>query len=79
MHRPLQPELDNYLAEILDDIRLLKKGNSNIRLHFEYVPMKDNKAEKRMLQTVAREIQSFGINEGNEIRRGFKSFWLQRK
>lgn len=73
-----QPELDNYLAEILDDIRLLKQGNSNIRLHFEYVPMKDNKAEKRMLQTVAREIQSFGINE-NEIRRVLKAFGYQKE
>ena len=65
MHRPLN-QSDNYLAEILDDIRLLKQGNSNIRLHFEYVPMKDNKAET-YASNCSTGNSVFCINE-NEIK-----------
>lgn len=68
-----QPYLNQYLEEVLYGIRQLKLGNPGIRLHFEYVPMKDKEAEKQMLSAVASEIQSFGINE-NEIRRVLKAF-----
>ncbi len=68
-----EPELTQYLAGITHSIGKLKRGNKNIRLHYEYVPMKDKTAEKRVLSTVAEEFQSFGINE-NEIYRLLKSF-----
>lgn len=68
-----QTQLDQYLADIKGSIRKLKTGNSDLRLHYEYVPMKDAQAEKQVLATVASEFQSFGINE-NEIRRVLDSF-----
>ena len=67
-----QPALNEYLSSITSSIQQLKRGNENIRLHYEYVPMKDKHAEKQVLNTVAAEFQSFGINE-NEIYRLLKS------
>ncbi len=69
-------ELQQYLDGCLESIRQLKIGNEKLRLHFEYVPMKDQEAEKQMLQTVAQEIQSFGINE-NEICRVLEEFGFE--
>jgi len=68
-----EPGLTEYLSEVTNSIRLLKTGNPNIRLHYEYVPMADQAAEKRVLATISREFDSFGINE-NEIRRVLKGF-----
>ena len=49
-------------------VHSLKEANPKLRLHYEYVPMSDENAEKTVLKTIAQEIQSFGINE-NEIKR----------
>lgn len=68
-----QPDFESYLADITDSIAKLKSGNKHIRLHYEYVPMKDEQAEKRILTTVGNQFQSFGINE-NEIQRVLKGF-----
>jgi len=66
-------ELRSYLGATLDSLRQLKKGNEHLRLHFEYVPMKDPSAETEVLSAIAKEIQSFGINE-NEIKRVLEGF-----
>ena len=68
-YAPTAPEeLEPYLASSMASIHKLKRENPRLRLHFEYVPMSDAKAEETMLRSVASEIQSFGINE-NEIKR----------
>lgn len=66
-------ELNRYLTASMNSVRKLKEKNSRLRLHFEYVPMNEDEAEKTMLQAVAGEIQSFGINE-NEIKRVLNIF-----
>ena len=73
-----QPALQQYLDEITSSIRMLKQGNPNLHLHYEYVPMKDQEAEKQVLTTISSEIQSFGINE-NEIRRVLLGFGYQEE
>lgn len=69
-------ELEAYLKQSMASLHSLKAENPRLRLHFEYVPMSDETAEKTMLKTVAQEIQSFGINE-NEIKRVLASFGFQ--
>ena len=68
-----EPSLTEYLDEITNSIRMLKAGNPNLRLHYEYVPMADQVAEKRVLATISKGFDSFGINE-NEIRRVLTGF-----
>lgn len=71
-----EEELRTYLSESMASLRSLKQNNPKLRLHFEYVPMSDEAAERTMLKTVAQEIQSFGINE-NEIKRVLTSHGYQ--
>ncbi len=73
-----QEALDEYLAGVVESIQLLKSGNEDIQFHYEYVPMKDEAAEKQVLTTVADHFQSFGINE-NEIRRVLKGFGFSKE
>lgn len=73
-----EPDLSAYLEQAMSSIRQLKSGNKDLRLHYEYVPMKDAAAERRVLTTVAKEFQSFGINE-NEIRRVLAGFGFSRE
>jgi len=68
-----QSALVQYLAEVEESIRLLKMGNPELRLHYEYVPMKDEDAERQVLTTIGKHFQSFGINE-NEIRKVLREF-----
>ncbi len=68
-----EDELEEYLTNSLADIKRLKQNNPHLKIHFEYVPMSDPDAESVMLQAVATEIQSFGINEV-EIKRVCGSF-----
>lgn len=70
--------MQEYLTDCIEGLRKLKQNNSNLHLHFEYVPMKDQEAEKKMLTAVAQEIQSFGINE-NEIKRVLAGFGFQKE
>lgn len=73
-YAPTEPnKLNEYLASSMESVRKLKEANPRLRLHFEYVPMNEDAAEKAMLQAVASEIQSFGINE-NEIKRVLSIF-----
>lgn len=71
-------ELDAYLKESISDVRKLKEDNPRLRLHFEYVPMRDGEAERSMLEAVASEIRSFGINE-NEVKRVLMLFGYERE
>lgn len=70
---PEEETLRAYLKESMDSVRRLKSDNPKLRLHYEYVPMSDENAEKIMLETISQEIQSFGINE-NEIKRVLNEF-----
>lgn len=71
-----EEELNAYLSESMASLKSLKQKNPKLRLHFEYVPMSDEAAERTVLKTVAQEIQSFGINE-NEIKRVLVSYGYQ--
>lgn len=66
-------ELKAYLETSMRSLHRLKEQNPNLRLHFEYVPMSEDRAERAMLKAVGSEIQSFGINE-NEIKRVLRIF-----
>ncbi|HHV54236.1 MAG TPA: hypothetical protein GXX55_02115 [Firmicutes bacterium] len=67
-----------YLADSVADLRALKAGNPQLRIHLEYVPMQDPELERKMLLGVGREISSFGINE-NEIRRVLREFGYEEE
>jgi len=73
---PEEDKLRAYLKHSMASVRSLKEANPRIRFHYEYVPMSDENAEKIMLQTIAQEIHSFGINE-NEIKRVLGEFGFQ--
>jgi len=68
--------LKAYLEQSMASVHSLKQGNPKLRLHYEYVPMSDENAEKTVLKAIAQEIQSFGINE-NEIKRVLSEFGFQ--
>lgn len=73
-YAPAEPKAQQeYLEDALFSLQQLKAGNEHLRLHYEYVPMSDQEAEKTVLAAIAAEIQSFGINE-NEIKRVLKGF-----
>ena len=44
-------------------IKALKKDNSRLRVHFEYVPFDCKKIEERMMEHAAENFDSLGINE----------------
>lgn len=67
-----------YLDESTTSVRRLKEKNPKLRIHFEYVPMRDRDAEKAMLEAVASEIKSFGINE-NEIKQVLTLFGYDKE
>lgn len=78
-YAPTEPEeLDEYLQNSMTSLHRLKEDNSHLRLHFEYVPMNEAEAEKKMLRAVASEIHSFGINE-NEIKRVLEIFGYEEE
>ena len=73
-YAPSDPEAQQkYLNTTVDSLKQLKAANEHLRMHYEYVPMSDQDAEKNVLAAIAQEIQSFGINE-NEIKRVLKGF-----
>lgn len=76
---PIGPDgrtFDEYMAYTLESLRALKSANPKLRLHFEYVPMQFEELETAVLEGIADEIQSFGINE-NEIKRVLKVFGFE--
>ena len=52
-----------YLADSLYALKTMREANPQLKLHLEYVPMKDKGMEKEMLVTIGQGIDSFGINE----------------
>ncbi|NMB11963.1 MAG: hypothetical protein GX977_06730 [Firmicutes bacterium] len=52
-----------YFQESLQALRTLRQANPRLKLHLEYVPMKDKEMEKEMLVTMSQGVDSFGINE----------------
>ncbi len=51
------------LAQQDADVKLLRKKNSKLLVHVEYVPMAHKEIERAVLAHVAREVDSLGINE----------------
>lgn len=60
--------LEEYIELSVSQRDRLRLKNPNLRLHYEYVPMRDVKDERRLLERLLPGFESFGINE-NEIRR----------
>lgn len=73
-----ETELAAYLESSMASVRKLKEQNPDLSLHFEYVPMNVDAAERAMLKAVGSEIQSFGINE-NEIKRVLRIFGYEQE
>lgn len=73
-----QQALQDFLTECTSCVQEMKAGNNDLRFHFEYVPMKDQEAEKQMLASISQEVQSFGINE-NEIKRVLQGFGFDKE
>ncbi|NLM41683.1 MAG: hypothetical protein GX199_05180 [Firmicutes bacterium] len=73
-----ESERKAYLADSMNSVHRLKEQNPHLRLHFEYVPMSADEAEREMLKAVASEIQSFGINE-NEIKRVLRIYGYEQE
>ena len=55
--------MEQYFVESADSLRLFRSGNTNLKVHFEYVPMKETHKEAEMLSRITKEVNSFGINE----------------
>ncbi len=60
--------INDYIDLSLKQKRALTEKNRELKLHLEYVPMKDGEDEVALLRALVPEFSSFGINE-NEIQR----------
>ncbi|HKM17887.1 MAG TPA: ADP-dependent glucokinase/phosphofructokinase [Limnochordia bacterium] len=60
--------LAEYIELSVNDLKRLKSGNPDLKLHLEYVPMPNAADEVVLLREITPLFTSFGINE-NEIRR----------
>jgi ADP-dependent phosphofructokinase/glucokinase len=69
---------EEYMADTLRDLQLLRSKNPKLLIHYEYVPMKARELEPLMLKQISTGITSFGINE-NEIRRVLEDFDCQKE
>ncbi len=67
-----------FIEKSINQIKRLKKGNEDLKLHFEYVPMKSREIERSVLKQLSEGFHSFGINEV-EIKRVLKAFGLKNK
>lgn len=52
-----------YFHESLQALMKMRQVNPHLKLHLEYVPMKEHDMEKEMLVTMSQGVDSFGINE----------------
>ena len=52
-----------YFADSLMALEAMRRANPRLKLHLEYVPMKEKNMEKEMLVTMSQGVDSFGINE----------------
>lgn len=78
---PENPDGSSYtqfMERALRQLKEMRAGNSKLKIHFEYVPMKYKSLEKKSLLALASEIDSFGINE-NEIRRVLNEFGFKNE
>ncbi|MGI6037787.1 MAG: ADP-dependent glucokinase/phosphofructokinase, partial [Limnochordia bacterium] len=64
---------EEYLADTQRDLAALRSQNPNLRIHYEYVPMKVEELEPQVLTSICGQVQSFGVNE-NEIKRVLKNY-----
>lgn len=64
---------DEFMRDTIAHLHALRSSHPDLRLHYEYVPMKYAEMESATLLKVAEAIESFGINE-NEIKRVLTGF-----
>lgn len=64
-------DLDSFIELSLQQLQALRKGNSHLKLHFEYVPMKVVADGHKLLTKLLPHFNSLGINE-TEIRKVLK-------
>ena len=57
----------DYFGDSLRGLEELRRTNPDLKLHLEYVPMKEKSMEAEMLKTIGRGINSFGINEAEIV------------
>lgn len=67
-HYATPEDFKPYLAKIVSQMELLRQGNPDIKMHYEYVPMKHAGLEPELLSTVCAKVDSFGINEHEIVR-----------
>lgn len=56
-------EFDELLKKVVAQLAALKKKNKKLLLHFEYVPIEHKEVEKKVLEAVGKQADSFGLNE----------------
>ena len=69
---------EEYMADTGRDLGLLREGNPSLRIHYEYVPMRNEELEKDLLEGICRRVHSFGVNE-NEIKRVLKNLGFTKE
>lgn len=65
-------DFPSYLAYTKHSLRELRKKNTNLLIHYEYVPVKYECLEADLLRGIGEVSNSFGINE-NEIKRALRT------
>ncbi|HET7560555.1 MAG TPA: ADP-dependent glucokinase/phosphofructokinase [Limnochordia bacterium] len=69
---------ETYMADSLGHLASLRSANPKLRLHYEYVPLKERALEGDVLTRIARVVDSFGINEV-EIKRALDNLGLHEE
>ncbi|MGI6081652.1 MAG: ADP-dependent glucokinase/phosphofructokinase [Limnochordia bacterium] len=64
-------DFHSYLEYIRQSLSDLTRLNPDLRIHYEYVPLRHEELESDLLRCVCQQVNSFGINE-NEIRRALR-------
>jgi len=80
----LKPSYDDgrtardYLEQLCQDLKELKKYNRELVVHYEYVPVQHKELEKDIMTCLAGAVDSVGINE-EEIRELLKMLGFERE
>lgn len=62
-HHYLNKGFAHYVAEEGRAVTALKKRNSGLRIHFEYVPFEHKEVERAIMKHVTENVDSLGLNE----------------
>lgn len=67
-HYASSDEFEPYLNKVITQLDSLRRGNPELRMHYEYVPTKHVEIESQLLSAICSRVDSFGINEHEMIR-----------